>query len=220
MWTQRDQFTNAQIAFSDNSLSSTQHLMRLKNHLCSEQSKAPLAQKCPDLPIVVGDLMYLHSDGNKSRGCDWYLVTSVDPPFCNIRKFVGSQLRSSSYRIRLSECFKVPTKMSAPLLHRTPHTDSHNDGDTEEQARPPAPPDIPEDISTPPPYSHNQNVVPVLAQTPTEIVTDCPDLPVPDEDDEAQSPPVQSILATDVCQRRSSRPRCPAERFKDYVTDF
>jgi len=79
MWTQRDQFTNAQIAFSDNSLSSTQHLMRLKNHLYSEQSKAPLAQKRPDPPIVVGDLVYLHSDRNKSRGRDRYLVTSVEP---------------------------------------------------------------------------------------------------------------------------------------------
>ena len=110
--------------------------------------------------------------------------------------------------------------MSAPLLHRTPHSDSHDDDNTEEQARPPAPPDIPEDISTPPPYSNNQNVVPVLAQTPTEIVTDCPDLPVPDEDDEAQSAPTESNLATDACQRRSSRPRHPPERFKDYVTDF
>jgi len=79
MWTQRDQFANAQIAFSDNSLSSTQHLMRLKNHLYSEQSKAPLAQKRPDPPIVVGDLVYLHSDRNKSRGRDRYLVTSVEP---------------------------------------------------------------------------------------------------------------------------------------------
>ena len=70
MWTQRDQFTNAQIAFSDNSLSSTQHLMLLKNHLNSKQSKAPLAQKHPDPPIVVGDLVYLYSDRNKSRGHD------------------------------------------------------------------------------------------------------------------------------------------------------
>ena len=121
--------------------------------------------------------------------------------------------------MRLSECFKVPVEMSAPLLPPTLHSDSHDDDDNEEQARPPAPPDILEDISTPPPYSNNQNIVPVLAQAPTKIVTDCPDLLVPYEDGEAQSPPTETSLPMDACQRRSSCPRHHPERFKDYVMD-
>ena len=96
MWTQRDQITNAQIPLGDSNLIATQHELRLTNHPCSERSKAPLAQKRLTPMIEVGDLVYLHSDRNKSRARDRYLVVSIDAPFCNIRKFVGSQLRSSS----------------------------------------------------------------------------------------------------------------------------
>ena len=97
--------------------------------------------------------------------------------------------------------------MSAPLLPPTLHSDSHDDDDNEEQARPPAPPDILEDISTPPPYSNNQNIVPVLAQAPTKIVTDFPDLLVSYKDGEAQSPPTETNLPMDARQQRSSCPR-------------
>ena len=67
------------------------------------------------IPLIdVGDLVYLHSDRNKSRAQDRYLLVSVDPLFCNIKKFVWSQLRSSSYRVKLSECY------GAQLPHLTP----------------------------------------------------------------------------------------------------
>ena len=114
MWTQRDQFSNAQIPLGDNNLIATQHEQRRANHQYSERSKAPLRQPRPPPLIDVGDLVYLHSDRNKSRARDRYLVVSVDPPFCNIKKFVGSQLRSSSYRVKLSECFRVPVTTSDP----------------------------------------------------------------------------------------------------------
>jgi len=157
--------------------------------------------------------VYLHSDRNKSRGRDRYLVTSVDLPFCNIRKFTGSQLHRSSYRVRLSEYIKVPPEMSAPLLPPSPHSDSHDDDDNEEQDRP-------EDTSTPQPCSNNQNVVPVLSQTPVAIVTDCPDLPVPDEDGEATSPPTETSPATHACQRRLSRPRRPLSTSRTMLWTF
>ncbi|KAJ8383044.1 hypothetical protein SKAU_G00038220 [Synaphobranchus kaupii] len=92
MWTQRDQFSNVQVPLGDGDLVATQHRQRLANHPHSEHSKAPRAQRRPDPALGVGDLVYLHSDRNKSRARDRYLVVSVDPPFCNIRKFVGSQL--------------------------------------------------------------------------------------------------------------------------------
>jgi len=65
--------------------------------------------------IGVGDLVYLHSDLNKSR--DRYLVVAMEPPFWDIKKFIGSQLRrrSSSYHVKLSECFKVPCDLADPL---------------------------------------------------------------------------------------------------------
>ena len=121
MWTQRDQFTNAQIPLGDSNLIATQHELRLTNHPCSERSKAPLAQKRLTPMIEVGDLVYLHSDRNKSRARDRYLVVSIDAPFCNIRKFAGSQLRSSSHRVKLSECFKVPSEIDDTSPFSTPH---------------------------------------------------------------------------------------------------
>jgi hypothetical protein len=58
--------------------------------------------------IDIGDLVYLYNDGNKSAARNRYIVTSVEDNWCNIRKLVGSQLRNASYRVKKSECYKVP----------------------------------------------------------------------------------------------------------------
>ena len=99
MWTQRDQFSNKQLPLADDHLISLQHEQRRYNHPHSERSKAPIQQRRPTPLVDVGDLVYLHSDWNKSRARDRYLVVSIDPPFCDIKKFIGSQLRSSSYHV-------------------------------------------------------------------------------------------------------------------------
>ena len=105
MWTQRDQFSNQQLPLADDHLIALQHEQRLSNHPHSERSKAPLHSRRPTPVIDVGGLVYLHSDRNKSRARDRYLVVAIDPPFCDIKKFIGSQLRSSSYHVKLTECF-------------------------------------------------------------------------------------------------------------------
>ena len=102
MWTQRDQFSNQQLPLADDHLIALQHEQRLSNHPDSERSKAPLHNRRPTPVIDVGDLVYLHSDRNKSRARDRYLVVAIDLPFCDIKKFIGSQLRSSSYRVKLT----------------------------------------------------------------------------------------------------------------------
>ena len=109
MWTQRDRFSNQQLPLADDHLVAPQHKQRLSNHPYSECSKAPLTLPHPTPFVDVGDLDHLHSDRNKSRVRDRYLVVAIDPPFCDIIKFIGSQLRSSSYHVKLSECFKVPS---------------------------------------------------------------------------------------------------------------
>lgn len=96
MWTQWDQFSNQQITLADDHLIALQHEQCLSNHPLSEHSKAPLHNRCPTPFIDVGDLVYLHSDRNKSRACNCYLVVPIDSPFCDIKKFIGSQLQSSS----------------------------------------------------------------------------------------------------------------------------
>ena len=100
MWTQRDQFSNSQI-FVDRYLIMTQHKTRVMNHPYSELSKAHLSKRGTDTALTVGDLVHLHTDRNKSYARHRNLVASVDGNWCNVRKFVGAQLRSSSYRVKL-----------------------------------------------------------------------------------------------------------------------
>ena len=61
-----------------------------------------------------------------SRARDRYLVTSIDGIWCYIKKFTGSQLHATSYKVKLSECHVIPSP--TPL---TNHTDHHNDDDRE-----------------------------------------------------------------------------------------
>ena len=66
MCTQRDQFSNQQLPLADDHLIAYQHEQLLSNHPHSERAKAPLQQRRPTPLIDVGDLVYLHSDRNKS----------------------------------------------------------------------------------------------------------------------------------------------------------
>ena len=67
MWTQRDQFSNQPLPLADDHLIALQHEQRLSDHPNSERSKVPLHNRRPSPFIDVGDLVYLHSDRNKSR---------------------------------------------------------------------------------------------------------------------------------------------------------
>ena len=109
MWTQRDQFSNNQIPLTDQSLIQRQHELRKSNHCYSEISKAPSGALPESSHLEVGDLVYLYNDQNKTCPRDRYLVVSTDNYWCNIRKFVGSQLRNPSYRVKRSDCYKVPS---------------------------------------------------------------------------------------------------------------
>ncbi|CAH3128288.1 unnamed protein product, partial [Porites lobata] len=42
---------------------------------------------------------------DKSRARDRYIVVSIDFPWCFVKKFSGSQLRATSYKVKLSECY-------------------------------------------------------------------------------------------------------------------
>lgn len=92
MWTQRDQFPNQQIPLHNQNLIIQQHEQHIANHHHSKKAKAPVTKNCPAEHIIVGDLAYLYSNRNKTRVGDCYLVIEVTGSFCNIRKFVGSQL--------------------------------------------------------------------------------------------------------------------------------
>jgi hypothetical protein len=72
--------------------------------------------------------VYLHNDRSKLHARDRYLVVSVEGDRCNIRKFTGSQLRSSSYRVKLVECHAVTgDQTSASPFRRRRNSDASDD---------------------------------------------------------------------------------------------
>ena len=115
IWFQRDQFSNEQLPISDRAIISEQHHSRLQNHEHSQISKSPRGKDALVPMIQVGDLVYIISDRSKSQARDRYLVTSIDNNWCYIRKFSGSQLRASSYKVKLSECYLVRGHVSTRI---------------------------------------------------------------------------------------------------------
>ena len=127
MWSQHDQFTNTQLPFEDNRLVADQQMNRFKNHPLSAESKAPGRSKAVQPDLQIGDLVYLYMDGNKYHARDRYIVSSIEGEWCNIRKFVGRQLRSSSYRVKQSDCFKIPVTQSPESAPNNPESDTDSD---------------------------------------------------------------------------------------------
>ncbi|CAC5386069.1 unnamed protein product [Mytilus coruscus] len=158
MWTQRDQFSNNQIPLTVQNLIITQHEQRLnfKNHPHREKTKCPSGKLpvCPDLEI--GEIVYLRCDLNKTKSRDRYLVVAVDTPWCSIRKFIGSQLRQNSYRVKCSDCYKVSYDVSQ--LQNVQRLLQHSDDDDDERVN---------DISSPP-------SVPIILKA----ISDLPTLPL------------------------------------------
>ena len=221
MWLQRDQFTNAQIPFSDLQVVRQQHSLRLGNHPASERSKAPGCCPRPSMPVQVGDLVYITSDGSKTHARSRYLVVSVDGLWCNVRKFTGSQLRSTSYRVKLSECYRVPdlTETTSNLSRRYSSDPYLEDIDEEPGYVDEEPAHVPTPQSTP-------NPVPALVPSELAIPPD----PQPDITSAPESSPLPGGSVSDIIDapisepafssgpRRSSRPTRRPSYLKDYVT--
>ena len=114
MWMQRDQWTNEQIPIDDYNIITQQHNSRTTNHRPSERSKYPKGKSATNHLINVGDIVYLYSDKDKTSARKRYLVVSTDKPWCHIKKFTGGQLRSASYKVKYTECYKVPARAKDP----------------------------------------------------------------------------------------------------------
>ncbi len=117
---QRNQLTNEQIPICDQELIAKQYNAKIQNHPYSEKSKSPLKDYRPDCNVIVGDLVYLHGDRDKTRARDRYLVVSTDNEWAYIRKFAGKQLRNASYKVKRSEMFKVQSTLLIPDIPETP----------------------------------------------------------------------------------------------------
>ena len=93
--------------------------------------------------VAIGDLVHLYCDRNKSRVRDRYLVTSIDGAWCYVRKFVGSQLRSTTYRIKKAECYKVLMDASPSLPHHMSLARFDTDKEKDNSLPPTSAPQIP-----------------------------------------------------------------------------
>ena len=226
MWTQRDQFSGAQVPMCDASLAEDQHRQRLANHPLSEASKAPRGQRRPDPELCIGDIVYIYSDRNKSRARERYLVVSVDPPFCNVRKFAGTQLRSASYRVHMADCFKVPAEVSELPRAEEVTVSEPEDCDDQHPGKSdfiPVTPYLPPargGSSTPsrPPVS----VPSVGPPTPPAIPETISALPGSDNNIDSEMQGQGKLSSPDApgdAPRRSGRRREPPAYLKDYVTD-
>ena len=120
MWLQRDQFTNTRIPVEDEKLLLEQHTARKNNHKYSEKSKAPTGRLPVKPSLQKGDIVYLYTDRNKHQCRDRYIVVSTDhPDWCDVRKFSNTQMRRGTYRVKQTECFKVPEYYNPVTLDAT-----------------------------------------------------------------------------------------------------
>ena len=91
----------------------------------------------------IGDLVYLVCDRNKHQPRPRYIVASRDGQWLNLKKFTGSQLRTTTYRIKQSECYKVPQDhvLDDSLLPSATYPDTDEDQPvTSPPVREPEPP--------------------------------------------------------------------------------
>ena len=176
------------------------------------------------MPVKVGDLVYVTSDGPKTHAHNRYLVVSVDGLWYNVRNFTGSQLRSTSYRVKLSECYRVPdlTETTSNLSRRY-STDFYPEDIDEEPLTSgyidEGPAHVPTPQSTP---NSAPALVPSKLATPPDPQTDSPPMPeshpLPDRSvsDDIDAPILESAISSG--PRRSSRPTRRPAYLKDHVT--
>ncbi|KAK3108433.1 hypothetical protein FSP39_007884 [Pinctada imbricata] len=112
LFTQRNQFTHEQLPLSDRDIIGHKADNRDSNHISSALSKSHMKGPLQKALISVGDLVYLYSDKEKTKARPRYIVVNTNEDWCYIKKFIGNQLRSSSYKIKQSECYRVPCESS------------------------------------------------------------------------------------------------------------
>ena len=221
LWTQRNQFTNEQIPLSDHQQIPMKQKKRQTNHSYSEISKGGRSPFSPTVPpLQVGDLVYLYSDRDKSRARDRYIIVSIDGEWCFIKKFTGSQLRSTSYKVKLAECYVVA--QTSPLT-KTPSLPSSHDDEEYDNAcsdsspvlglPPPAPQDLLRPHSPDPPNS-------TLRQDEYQMEIGCDDTMATLPSAPNLSPaPTPDLPGPGTSETRPQRSRKTAKYLQDYILD-
>ena len=88
-----------------NNTFSHRNLIIVKGTHCKDPTSRTDLSKLLSLPL-------LWSQQDKSPRSLLTVVVEVTGPFCNVRTFVGTQLRSTSHRIKTSDCYRVPSELT------------------------------------------------------------------------------------------------------------
>ena len=98
--------------------------------MSSASSKAPSASTAPSSNATIGDIVYLRDGKTKHHPRDRFLVVDKDSSWLYIRKFVGSQFRQASYKVKSEEIFRVP-EYNLPSAYHKPSHDTESDGEND-----------------------------------------------------------------------------------------
>ena len=215
LWTQRNQYTHEQVPIHDRDVILGQYNKREQNHPYSEKSKHASKTRYFEVPSInVGDIVYLHNDKDKTKSRHRYLVVSIDGEWCRIKRFSGSQLRSSSYKVKLAECYCVPCQVP-PITVRHENIDDDElyscDVPSSSSNSPPEPVEIPTILSHPPTayeqYDGEFECHPNMCDT----------LDPNQSEETIEVPPTTTETVT---YERPRRERRPPTHLQDYITDF
>ena len=229
LWTQRNQFTHEQLPLSDYELILGKHEQRSSNHTSSEKSKNPRGLVPITPSLYVGDIVYIISDKDKSRARDRYIVVSIDFPCCFVKKFSGSQLRATSYKVKLSECYATP-----PSVITSDHSGPLASQDWDDEASPvtPAVPAAPVSPEPPPLAPPELTSVPsdeepspsfTCDDTTLDATVGVPSLPVLQEEPSTSATAPEQALPScpssppETPGSRPQRQRKPPSYLSDYV---
>ena len=207
---QRDQFSHKQIPIQDREIIFDKHAKAIKAHQYSELQKSngkPIRQPPT---IRIGDLVHLTTDKSKHHPRDRYIVTSTDGHWCQIRKFVGSQLRTNPYKVPFDQIYRVPSQPDPVKENFTSEDDEDTCPIPAHISAPEAPMEIP--------------IPDEIMQVPTEEETSCvmEQLPVEthvvvDDTMEHISNDVEDALKVDMfVPQRSTRIRGRPKYLEDY----
>ena len=80
-----------------------------KSHASSAKYQARGKTTPVIAPIQKGQLVYIHSDRDKLRQRDRYIVKEISDDTCKVQKFSGSQLRARTYTVNRANISVVPS---------------------------------------------------------------------------------------------------------------
>ena len=147
----------------------------------------------------------------------WSPPTPPPPPLCFMKKFSGFQLRASSYKVKLSECFPVPPSV---VVSNHPGPPAYQDKDEEPLPVTPAAPSAPVQPMLSPPAPPELTTVPSDDEQSSSLASSDTTLDAPfDTPSTAFVPeePCTSVVATDHSLSSSpcSSPEPPGQDLKD-----